>query len=94
MVSTWPLKVTVDRLRRIRAMRLQHLVDVVGRAIQIAPLHIGVHVEYRPDVELRGDHGHRLAPEGGQIEQQLTVGTAAPPPEVTGRVCRSCDRDP
>ena len=71
MVSTWPLKVTVKRLRGIRSKFFQHLVDVVGSAIQIPTLDIGMHIKYRTDIQLRGDHGHRFAAKGGQIQQQL-----------------------
>ncbi len=91
MVSTWPLKVTVRALDASGPVRLEHLVDVVRRRIQIAPLHVRVHVEHRPDVQLRGDHGNRFAAEGRQIQQQLPLHPAAPDPAFTGMVSRSCD---
>ena len=52
-------------------MRLEHLIDVVGGRIQIASLDVGMHVEHRANIQLRGHHGHRFATEGCQIQQQL-----------------------
>ena len=43
----------LDRLRRVGLIGLDHLLDGVGGRIQIAPLHIGMNVENRPDIELR-----------------------------------------
>ena len=52
-------------------MRPQDFVDVARRGIQIAALHVRVHVEDRANVQLRGHHRNRFAAEGRQIHQQL-----------------------
>ena len=79
-----------DRLGGVRPVRRQHLVDVVRRGIQVAPLHIGMHVEHRADIQLRGDHRNGLAAECRQVHQKLALSVCRRS-MVTGMVFRSCD---
>ncbi len=48
-----------------------HFVDVQRSRVQVAALHVGVHVKHRSDVELRGHQGDLLAAEARQVHEQL-----------------------
>ena len=66
----------LDRGRQDWPLALQHGIDRLGRRFQIASLHVGMHIEHRPDVQLRGHHGRAPARDAGHIHQQGRI--AAP----------------
>ncbi len=74
IVSTWPLSwisvVALEGSGWSAAMTLS--MRFRGR-VQIASLNVGMNVEYRPDVELRGNHRHFGAAELGDVHQELGV---------------------
>ena len=50
--------------RRIRSIGLDHRIDIARRPEKIAALDIGMHIENRPNVQLRGHHRHGVGNRG------------------------------
>jgi hypothetical protein len=90
MVSTCPLKLHGDGLRRVRPIGGDDLVDIRRRGIQIAALHVRVDVEHRTNVELRQHHRHGAAAEVRDSSSKSGLRPSLPVRRPAS-VHRSCD---
>ena len=94
MVSTWPLKVTCIALAAAGRLASWMTLSMSSEVrIQVPPLHAGVHIEHRADVQL-GSHqrhdsdGRRRTCSSATAHRRSCPATIA---RSIGNVCRSCD---
>ena len=71
MVSTWPAQGNDQAFRHALSGVIQNLLNIFGDAAQIAPIRIGIDVEYGLDVVMVEQRGGQVRFVLEQITQQL-----------------------